>query len=96
MKVTCVSIMVTIPAPSAASMAETEVKGVAVPLRTTLAAKFQVIEPPENNVPETARAVHELLPEVKLVLFPRQTTRNTCHRAENPPWFWGGTSTVWS
>ena len=75
MKVTPVSKIVTTPASTAACTAVPEVRGVGVPLITTVEARFRVALPPENRVPETVSAVQEELPTVTLGWLLRQRTR---------------------
>jgi hypothetical protein len=85
MKVTPVSIKVTIPADLAVSTAASEVSGVSVPETMTAEARWRVEVPPPNDVPETVLDVQEEVPTAALGAFPRQTTMKTCHRAPKPP-----------
>jgi len=86
MKVTPVSIMVTIPADLAASTAASEVNGVSTPEMMTLEAMWRVMRVfPPNGMPETVSDVQEEVPTVALGAFPGQTTRKTCHKAPKPP-----------
>ncbi len=86
MKVTPVSIMVTIPADLAASTAASEVSGVGAPETMTVEARWRVVRVvPPNGMPETVSDVQEEVPTVALGAFPRQTTMKTCHRAPKPP-----------
>ena len=66
MKVTPVSEMVTTPAFTAACTAAPDVRGVGVPLITTVEARFRVKLPPESRVPEIVSAVHEEVPDAAL------------------------------
>ena len=66
MKVTPVSITVTTPEETAASIAAPDVRGVGVPFTITLEARFRVPNPPENITPETDSDVQEDAPTVAL------------------------------
>ena len=81
MKVTPVSIMVTIPAELAASTAVSEVNGVSAPEILTAEARWRVVALPANDVPVTVLDVQEEVPTVAVGAFPRQTTTKTCQRA---------------
>ena len=95
MKVTPVSITETTPDETAASIADPEVRGVGVPLTTTVEARFRVPNPPENITPETVSEEQDELPIAALGWLSRQTIRKTCQRALYPtsP---GTVSRVWS